>query len=109
MVMAPELAPVGTAAWIWIPFWPVTTKGAFTPLNFKTVGPLLRFAPEIATGVPALPLTGVKPSMMGARVTMKFSALTPEPNALVTVMGPLLVAAAGTMAESWLAERNSQD
>ena len=46
--------------------------------------------------------------MSGARVTTKFSALEPDPDALVTVIGPLLVAAAGTMAKSWLAVRGLQ-
>src|SRR5205814_5614225 len=88
-----------------LPFWVVTVNAALTPLNFNTVRPLLRLAPEIPTAAPGLPTTGMKRSMSGARVTTKFSALEPDPDALVTVIGPLLVAAAGTMAKSWLAVR----
>ena len=66
IVMGPLVAPPGTAVRIWVPFWPVTVNPAFTPLNFKTVGPLLRFTPVIITGVPVGPTPGEKSSMMGA-------------------------------------------
>src|SRR5712671_2047471 len=91
-----------------MPFWPVTMSVVLTPLNATTVGLLLRFAPKIATGVPTLPLMGVKLSMIGARVTMKLSALEPAPNELVTVIGPLLVAPKGTLALSWFPDRIPQ-
>ena len=81
---------------------------AVTPLNFNTVGPLLRLAPLRKTAAPGLPMYGTKLSMIGARVTTKSSALTPTPKALVTVIRPLLMAVAGTKAKIWLSARGPQ-
>ena len=96
IVMEPLVVPPGTEVRICVPFWPVTVNPAFTPLNFKTVGPLLRFTPEIVTGVPGDPTTGSNQSMIGARVMTKSLLLVPTPKVLVTVMRPV-VAALGTV------------
>src|SRR5205807_7763079 len=96
IVMGPLVAPPGTADRIWVPFWPVTVNPAFTPLNFKTVGPLLKFTPVIVTGVPGGPSTGANHSTIGAWVLTKSLLLVPTPKLLVPVMRPL-AAALGTV------------
>ena len=67
---------------------------AFTPLNVTAVAPV-KLVPLIVTVVPAPPLVGVKPVIVGT--TLKFAALIAVPPGVVRPSGPV-VAAAGTVA-----------
>jgi hypothetical protein len=73
----------------------VTVKlAAFTPLNVTAVAPV-KLVPLIVTVVPAPPLVGVKPVIVGT--TLKLVALVAVPAGVVTPSGPV-VAVAGTVA-----------
>jgi hypothetical protein len=73
---------------------PTVKVPALTPLNFTAVAPA-KFVPLIVTLVPAAPLVGVKPVIVGA--TMKLAALVAVPPDVVTLSGPV-VAPFGTVA-----------
>jgi hypothetical protein len=67
------------------------------PLNATAVAPV-KFVPLIVTLVPAGPLVGVKPVIVGALApTVKVLALVAVPVGVVTLTGPV-VAPAGTVA-----------
>jgi hypothetical protein len=72
------------------------------PLNRTAVAPV-KFVPLIVTLVPASPLVGVKPVIVGGLRTVKFVALVAVPPGVVTLSGPV-VAAAGTVAVIAVAE-----
>ena len=58
-----------------------------------------KFVPVMVTAVPAVPMLGVKPLMVGTpepAETVKFDALETDPDGVVTAIGPVL-AAAGTV------------
>jgi hypothetical protein len=61
----------------------------------------LRFVPVIVTVVPAGPLVGLKPLIVGGLMTVKPPALVALPSAVVTVTEPL-VAPVGTVALIWV-------
>ena len=68
------------------------------------VGAVSKLVPVTVTDAPAWPTDGVKPVMAGApepAVTVKGLALVADPAGAVTAIGPV-VAAAGTIAESWV-------
>src|SRR5258708_4923757 len=69
---------------------------ALAPLNVTAVAPA-KLLPVTITTVPALPFVGTKLVIVGAGITVKLAALTPEPLVLVTLIGPV-VAPAGTVA-----------
>ena len=75
-----------------------TDNGPLVPLNRTDVVPT-KFVPVITTFVPARPLVGEKPVMIGA--TKKFEEVVKLPLPVVTVIGPVL-APAGTFAVIWL-------
>jgi hypothetical protein len=82
-----------------------TEYEAAAPLKATFVA-LLKFEPEIVTFVPAPPLDGLKPVIVGdwvAVVTVNDDALVACPALVVTVIGPL-VAADGTTAVIWVLE-----
>src|SRR5919204_265113 len=60
--IGPSVAPAGTVAVMW--FESSTVNDAFVPLNFTAVAPS-KCDPVIATLVPASPLVGSKPSIVG--------------------------------------------
>jgi hypothetical protein len=91
----PDVAPVGTVAWI--EAVDATVNVTASPLIFTAVAPV-KFVPVIATTVPAGPLAGVKPVIVGALwVTVKLLALVAVPPGVVTLSGPV-VAPDGTVA-----------
>jgi hypothetical protein len=63
-----------------------------------SAGTSAKFVPEIATDVPATPIVGEKPVMLGGcgAVTVNDAALVAEPAGLVTAIGPV-VAPVGTV------------
>jgi hypothetical protein len=74
----------------------VTAKLAAVPLNLTAVVPV-KFVPPIVTVVPAGPVAGVKPVMVGGSSTVKLPVLVAVPPGVVTLSGPV-VAPAGTVA-----------
>ena len=101
----PVVAPEGTVAVICV--GELTVNAANTPLNFTTVAPL-KFVPVIVTVVPTGPDTGEKLEMVGdPEGTVKFVALVPVPELVVTEIGPV-VAAAGTVALTSVGETNTK-
>ena len=72
-------------------------KPAAVPLKLTAVAPV-KFVPLIVTLVPAGPLVGVKPVIVGALAAIvKLLALVAVPSGVVTLTGPV-VAPAGTVA-----------
>ena len=92
-VMKPFVAPAGTVAMIWLSA--VTVALAVTPLNCTVVAPLIKFAPEIVTVVPARPMVGEKLVRRGA--TKKLVLLDRVPPGVVTLICPVR-ASTGTVA-----------
>ena len=92
-VMGPVVAPVGTAAVIWLLV--LVVELADVPLNFTAVVPV-KFVPVMITLIPTPPLVGVKPVMVGRNMTVKLVALLAVPAAVIMVMSPVL-APAGTI------------
>jgi hypothetical protein len=90
----PVLAPAGTVARIAVA--DVTVKLALAPLKLTAVTPV-KFVPLIVTLVPAGPLVGVKPVIVGGISTVKLPALIAVPPGVVTLSGPV-IAPAGTVA-----------
>jgi hypothetical protein len=75
----------------------VTENAAAVPLNSIAVA-FVKFVPVIVTPVPAGPIVGVKPVIVGALPpTVKLLALVAVPPGVVTLSGPV-VAPAGTVA-----------
>ena len=72
------------------------------PLKATALAPV-KPLPLIVTVVPAGPLVGVKPLIVGALVRVKLPLLVVLPAGVVTVIGPLL-ALLGTVALIWLFE-----
>jgi len=72
----------------------LTAKNEATPLNVTVVAPL-NVVPVITTFVPTGPRDGENPMIVGE--TVKLSPLTAVPDAVVTLIVPV-VAAAGTVA-----------
>ncbi len=98
----PVVAPEGTVAVILLEELMVNV--ALVPLNFTEVAPV-KFVPWITTEVPARPLLGLKPEMVGADcvVTVKLPELVEVPPGVVTLILPV-VAPEGTVAVILLAE-----
>ena len=72
-------------------------KPAAVPLKLTAVAPV-KFVPLIVTLVPAGPLVGVKPVIVGALAAIvKLLGLVAVPSGVVTLTGPV-VAPAGTVA-----------
>jgi hypothetical protein len=90
--IGPVFAPVGTVATILVS--EMTLNCPLEPPNFTVVAPV-KFAPVIVTRVPAGPLTGEKPLIVGSATTVKAEALVAVPPGVATVIGPL-VAPTGT-------------
>lgn len=70
--IGPELAPIGTLVAILDVVEDDTV--AAVPLN-DTMGVVIKFVPEIFTGVPTAPLRGVNPVIVGISSTVKFEPL----------------------------------
>ena len=93
-VIGPLPAPAGTVVLICVA--DTTVKVALVPLNPTAVAPP-RFVPVIVTAVPAAPLAGLKPVIVGAGPgTVKLLVLVAVPLGVVTVIGPV-PAPAGTV------------
>ena len=71
-------------------------KVAEVPLNATLVAPV-KLVPLIVTLVPAGPLVGAKPVIVGGLTTVKLLALVAVPPGVVTLSAPL-PAPAGTVA-----------
>ena len=68
----------------------VTVNVAAVPLKATAVAPV-KFVPLIVTLVPAVPLVGAKPVIVGALApTVKLLALVPVPLGVVTLIGPVV-------------------
>jgi hypothetical protein len=88
-VIGPLPAPAGTVVLICVA--EATVKVALVPLKATAVAPL-RFVPVIVTAVPAAPLAGVKPEIVGdGPATVKLLVLVAVPLGVVTVIGPVPV------------------
>ncbi len=92
-VTGPVTLPAGTVALTWLEA--VTTPAtAVEPVNLTVVAPVMKLAPNIATGVvPALPEGGLKLEIVGA-TTKLLLVMTLEP-LMVSPRGPV-VAPSGT-------------
>ena len=101
-VILPVVAPVGTLAVIRPSF--ATLKLADVPLNRTLVAPV-KWSPLMVTDVPTAPLDGEKLLIVGTvlPVTVKFGPLVAVPDAVVTVILPV-VAPAGTDDITWVFE-----
>jgi hypothetical protein len=77
-------------------------KLAGLPLNFTAVAPV-KLLPLTTTAVPAPPLSGETPVIVGATCTVSAFALVAKPPTFRTTMGPV-VALSGTIAVILLAE-----
>lgn len=98
--IGPVVAPFGTVAMIWLAL--PTPYAAAVPLNFTPFVPR-KFVPVIVTDVPAGPLVGEKPVIVGdAAVTVNELGDVAVPPAAVTEIVPV-VAPFGTAAAIWLA------
>jgi hypothetical protein len=93
-LMGPVVAAAGTVATIVV--LELTVNVALPPLNATAVAPE-KFVPLIVTELPAWPLCGEKPVIVGGLTTVKLLPLVPVPAAVVTLIGPV-VAPAGTVA-----------
>ena len=91
-VTNPVVAPAGTIAVIAKAVSPVIV--ATVPLNVTDVAPL-RFVPDIVTAVPAGPVAGARPLIVGGCTTVKLAAVVYGPPGVVIEMGPV-VAPLGT-------------
>jgi hypothetical protein len=89
----PVVAPAGTVALTCVALTGVTLAAA-TPLKVTPVGPD-RFDPLIVTTVPATPLEGLKPEIVGGKITVNATPFE-TPAAVTTVTAPL-VAVSGTV------------
>jgi hypothetical protein len=96
-LIGPVVAPEGTVARISVA--DATVKLALTPLKRTAEAPL-KWLPVMSTIVPAGPLVGEKPVIVGGGMTVKLLLLLAVPPGVVTLIGPV-VAPAGTVA--WIA------
>jgi hypothetical protein len=97
--MGPELVNPGTAVLRVVALADPT--GAYVELNLRMLlaGTVSKLVPVTVTGVPALPMFGVNPVIVGAPVeelTVNATLLVAEPFGVVTPIGPV-VAPAGTV------------
>jgi len=104
-VICPEPVPPGTAAVRLVTVEAAVGENA-TLLNSTRLFAAAesKFVPVMVTDVPAIPIEGVKPVIVGAPVgapTTKAAELVAVPRGLVTVIGPV-VAPAGTEVTNWL-------
>ena len=105
-MILPVVAPAGTVAVILMSETTVNDV-AITPLNFTMVAPV-KFVPLIVTSVPTGPEVR-REARDRRRVpegTVKFVALVPVPEVVVTEIGPV-VAPAGTLAFTLVADLNT--
>jgi hypothetical protein len=79
-----------------------TRHGALAPLK-DTFVVVSKFVPVIVTNVPALPLVGEKPVIVGGWITTKLLVVVAVPPVVVTVIGPV-VAPVGTTAFTCVAD-----
>jgi hypothetical protein len=98
-LIGPELVNPGTAVFRVVTLADAT--GAYVELNLRMLlaGTVSKLVPVTVTGVPALPMFGVKPVIVGAPVeelTVNAALLVAEPFGVVTPIGPV-VAPAGTV------------
>src|SRR5438270_204054 len=70
--VGPVVAPAGTTAVIWVALL-IVNEAAGVPLNDTPLVPM-KLVPVMVTLVPAPPLDGVKPVMVGALVVKHFPA-----------------------------------
>src|SRR6476661_1386504 len=102
-VMGPE-APAAAGTAVRLVPEPAENEAAGTPPNSTPVTPV-RLVPVMVTVLPAAALLGEKPLMVGAGSTVKLGVaralVLAVPEALVTVMGPV-VAPAGTETVAWV-------
>jgi hypothetical protein len=84
--IGPELAPIGTLVAILDVVEDDTV--AAVPLN-DTMGVVIKFVPEIFTGVPTAPLKGVNPVIVGVLSTVKFEPLVIVTPFTVMEIGPV--------------------
>src|SRR5438128_2131245 len=89
----PVVAPGGMVALTCVALTGVTFAAA-TPLKVTPVGPD-RFDPLTVTTVPATPLDGLKPEIVGGKITVNASPF--ETPAAVTTVTAALVAVSGTV------------
>ncbi len=99
-VTAPEGAPAGTVAVIWVSV--PAAKVADTPPKVTAVVPV-KPVPVSVTAVPTGPTRGLKPVSVGAGegLTVKAVAEVAVPPAVLRAMGPVR-APAGTVACTWV-------
>jgi hypothetical protein len=99
-VILPVVVPLATMAVIWVVLLTVKLAAA-VELKFTELVPV-KFVPVIVTEVPATPLVGVKPEIVGGSVTVKLAAEVAVPPAVVTVILPVVEPLA-TKAVTWVA------
>ena len=102
--MATEIRPdvplTGTLVAILVEVAELTAANVVLNLTVSMTGFVSKFVPVIVTAVPAVPIVGVNPVIVGApvpAVTVNGVLLVAEPPGAVTVIGPV-VAPAGTLA-----------
>jgi hypothetical protein len=101
-LIGPELVKPGTVVLRFVVVADPT--GAYVELNLRMLlaGTVSKLVPVTVTGVPALPIVGVNPVIVGAPVeeaTVNAALLVAEPFGVVTPMGPV-VAPEGTAVTS---------
>ena len=98
ILIRPDVVAVGTFVSMVVAV--AVPLAATVALNFRRLrlAVVSKFVPLIATGVPGVPIVGVKPVIVGAAesLTTNELAVTAEPVGVVTVIGPV-VAVAGTL------------
>src|SRR5712692_3432121 len=105
--MCPERAPVGTLVVSVVVAAELTAANAGLNRILLLAGDTSKFVPVMVTAVPAVPMVGVNPVMVGApttppAVTANGVLLVADPVGVVTVIGPV-VAPAGTVTTRWVA------
>jgi hypothetical protein len=101
----PDPVPDGTLVAIDVVVAELTMDWVMLNFNLLLAGAGSKLLPAMATAVPAVPIVGVNPVMVGAPVeptTVKAVLLVAEPAGVVTVMGPV-VAPAGTLVTIFVA------
>jgi len=94
----PDVAAEGTLVAIVVSDAELTTELVMLNFTLLLAGTSSKLAPVMLTAVPAIPIVGENPVMVGAPVgpTVKFVLLVAEPAGVVTAIGPV-VAADGTL------------
>src|SRR5262245_29015128 len=104
--MRPPIDPRGTAVANVVVVAPVTSVGLMLCVTRLFASVASKFVPATVNGVPATPIDGVRPVIVGASpppaTTVKAEALVAEPAGATTPRGPV-VAPGGTMATSCVA------